>query len=112
MFLHPARSDRDLVADALPCLGTALRHTRATDPAARMIRVLLSDAESLVAQSGVLADNNAAIGLQKAHDAGRWTKLIWSRFTLTRTAYTSPALRGLGSRRAGDVQQTRRFQPR
>jgi hypothetical protein len=41
-----------------------------------MIRVLISDAESLAGQFGVLADNNAAIRLQQAHDAGSWTKLI------------------------------------
>ncbi len=75
-FLHPGHADRDLALDPLDYLGTALRHTSATDPAAKMIRALISYAEALAVQFGALGDNNAAIRLQKAHDAGRWMKLI------------------------------------
>ena len=75
-FLHPAHAEGALVEDALRYLGTALRHTRAADPAAKMIRVLLSYAELLAGQVAALADGNAAIRLQKRHDAGSWTKLI------------------------------------
>ncbi len=75
-FLHPVHPDGDLVFDPLRYLGTALRHTRAADPTAKMIRVLLSYAESLAVQFGALADRNAAIRLQNVNDAGRWTKLF------------------------------------
>ncbi len=75
-FLHPVHPDGDLVLDPLPYLGTALRHTRAADPTAKMIRVLLSYAESLAVRFGALADSNAAIRLQHVNDAGRWTKLF------------------------------------
>jgi hypothetical protein len=75
-FLHPSHAGRDLVDDPLHYLGTALRHTSATDPAAKMIRALICYAEALAGQFGALGDSNAAIRRENAHAAGQWMKLI------------------------------------
>jgi hypothetical protein len=75
-FLHPVHSEQDIVLDPLHYLGGALRHTSASDPAAKTIRALIGYAETLAQQFGVLADNNAGIRLQKAHDVGQWRRLI------------------------------------
>jgi len=75
-FLRPIYAERDLMLDPLHYLGGALRHTSASDPTAKMIRALIGYAETLAQQFAALADNNAGIRLQKAHDAGQWRRLF------------------------------------
>ncbi len=75
-FLHPSYAERDMIDDPSPYLGGPLRYTQASDPAMKVVRVLLTYAEQLAQSHAGFIDMNEDNRARAEHATYDWSLLF------------------------------------